>query len=44
MQGGLKVDQQLLLLADGRTLANHVAVRKFGIRFASVEGKVRKLD
>ena len=44
MQGGLKVDQQLLLLADGRTLANHVVVRKFGFKFANVEGKVRKLD
>jgi hypothetical protein len=44
MKGGLKVDQRLLLLTDGRTLANRVVVRKFGLRFASVEGKVRKLD
>ena len=44
MKGGLKVVQQLELLSDGQTLANHVVVRKFGIKFASVEGKIRKLD
>jgi hypothetical protein len=44
MKGGLQVDQRLQLLADGRTLANHVVVRKFGFKFANVEGKVRKLD
>jgi hypothetical protein len=44
MKGGLRVDQRLQLLGDGRTLANHVTVKKFGLRFASVEGKIRKLD
>ena len=44
MNGGLKVVQQLELAGDGRTLANRVAVRKFGLRFASIEGKIRKLD
>ena len=44
MKGGLKVVQQIELLGDGRTLANHVVVRKFGLKFASVEGKIRKLD
>ena len=44
MNGGLKVDELLQLLADGRTLANHVAVRRFGLKFASIEGKIRKLD
>ena len=44
MKGGLKVVQQMDLQADGRTLSNHVDVRKFGLRFASVDGTVRKLD
>jgi hypothetical protein len=44
MKGGLQVDQRLQLMGDGKTLANQVVVRKFGLRFARVEGKVRKLD
>ena len=44
MKGGLNVVQQLELLGDGRTLTNKVVVRKFGLKFASVEGKIRKLD
>jgi hypothetical protein len=44
MKGGLKVDQRLQLLGDGRTLANHVTVKRFGLRFATVDGKIRKLD
>ena len=44
MKGGLKVVQQIDLQADGRTLSNHVVVRKFGLKFASVDGTVRKLD
>jgi hypothetical protein len=44
MKGGLKVTQQLQLQGDGRTLANRVVVRKFGIKFASVDGTIRKLD
>lgn len=44
MKGGLHVRQQMDLLADGKTLANHVVVKKFGLKFASVEGKIRKLD
>jgi len=44
MMGGLNVVQRIELLSDGRTLANHVAVRKFGLKVASVEGKIRKLD
>jgi hypothetical protein len=43
MKGGLKVDQQLQLRADG-TLTNHVVVRKFGLTFATVDGTIRKLD
>jgi hypothetical protein len=44
MKGGLKVEQLMELQADGRTLTNHVVVRKFGLKFAHVDGTVRKLD
>jgi hypothetical protein len=41
--GGLKISQQLRLQHDG-TLANHVVARKFGLRFATVDGTIRKVD
>jgi hypothetical protein len=44
MKGGLNVVQQMQLQADGRTLSNHVDARKFGLKFARVDGTVRKLD
>jgi hypothetical protein len=44
MKGGLNVDQALDLQGDGRTLTNRVSVKRFGLRFARVEGKIRKLD
>ena len=44
MKGGLKVEQRLQLQGDGRTLSNNVVVRKFGLKFAHVDGTVRKLD
>ena len=44
MKGGLRVRQEMELQADGRTLSNRVLVKKFGLKFASVEGKIRKLD
>lgn len=44
MKGNLKVREEMDLLSDGKTLANHVVVKKFGIRFATVEGTIRKLD
>ena len=44
MKGNLKVRQQMDLLGEGKTLANHVVVKKFGLKFASVDGKIRKLD
>ena len=44
MQGGLKIEQQLQLQPDGRTLSNHVVAKKFGLKFARVDGTVRKLD
>ena len=44
MKGGLKVRQEMELQADGRTLSNRVQVKKFGLKFASVEGRIRKVD
>ena len=44
MKGGLQVEQQLELQADGKTLTNHVVAKKLGLKFARVEGTVRKLD
>lgn len=43
MDGGLEVRQQLALQADGRTLLNHLEVRKWGVRVAHVEETIRKL-
>ena len=44
MKGGLMVEQRLQLQADGKTLSNKVVVRKLGLKFARVEGIIRKLD
>lgn len=41
--GGLKIDQQLTAQRDG-TLSNHVVAKKFGLKFAEVDGTIRKLD
>jgi Protein of unknown function (DUF3833) len=41
--GHLKIAQQLQLQPNG-TLANHVIAKKFGIKFAEVDGTIRKLD
>jgi hypothetical protein len=44
MKGGLKVEQQMQLQGDGKSLSNKVIVKKFGLKFARVEGTIRKLD
>ena len=44
MKGGLKVRQVMDLHSDGRTLSNRVLVKKFGIKFAKVEGTIRKIN
>jgi hypothetical protein len=44
MKGGLKIDQHLKLSADGRTLTNQVVAKKIGLKFARVDGTVRKVD
>jgi hypothetical protein len=43
-EGHLKITQQIVLQADGKSLANHVVAKKLGITFARVEGTIRKLD
>ena len=42
--GGLKIEQQLQLQADGKTLTNQVIAKKFGVHFGRVDGTIRKLD
>jgi hypothetical protein len=42
-EGGLRIVQQVRLQGDG-TLSNHVIARKFGLKFAQVDGTIRKLD
>jgi hypothetical protein len=44
MQGGLSVVQTMQLQADGRSLSNSAVARKLGIKFATVQGTIRKLD
>ena len=44
MRGGMRVEQQLALQADGRTLLNHLQVRRFGFRLATVTETIRKRD
>ena len=41
--GGMKVEQDIQLRPDG-TVANHVIAKKFGLKFAQVDGTIRKLD
>jgi hypothetical protein len=40
-EGHLRVEQQLKLQHDG-SLSNHAVAKKFGIKFATVDGTVRK--
>ena len=40
----LKIEQQIQLQADGKTLSNHVIAKKFGLTFAHVDGTIRKAD
>jgi hypothetical protein len=42
-EGGMKVVQQLKMQRDG-TLSNTATARKLGIKFATVDGTIRKLD
>jgi len=42
-EGNMKIEQRLELQANG-TLSNRVIARKFGLKFATVQGTIRKLD
>ena len=42
-EGGLKIVQLLQLQRDG-TLTNHAVAKKFGLKFAQVEGTVTKVE
>jgi hypothetical protein len=42
-EGGLKVEQRVQLQRDG-TLSNTVIAKKFGLKVASVDGTIRKVD
>jgi hypothetical protein len=44
MNTGLRIEQVMQLQPDGRTLTNHVIARRFGLKFAHVDGTVRKVD
>lgn len=44
MKDGVQVEQQLALQADGRTVLNRLDVKKFGIRVATLNETIRKLD
>ena len=44
MKGGLKIEQTLQLRGDGKSMSNQTVAKKFGMKFARVEGTIRKLD
>jgi hypothetical protein len=43
MKGGVRVDQTLKM-RDRKTLTNHVAAKKLGVRLGRLDGTIRKLD
>ena len=42
--GHLQILEQIQVQDDGKTLSNHVTAKEFGLKFASVDGTIRKLD
>ena len=42
--GHVNIDQRIDLQPDGKTLSNHVVVRKLGMNVAHIDGTIRKLD
>lgn len=42
-KGGLAIQQWMRAEPDGRTVQNHLVVRKFGIRVASLDETIRKI-
>lgn len=43
-KGGLHIQQRLALQPGGRAVRNHLVVRKLGIRVATLDETIRKLD
>lgn len=43
MKGGISINQ-LLTMRDERTLVNHVAAKKLGVRLGRLDGIIRKVD
>ena len=41
--GNMKIEQRLIMQPNG-TLSNQVSARKFGLKFATVQGTIRKQD
>lgn len=44
MKGGMAVEQRLALQPGGRTLLNRLTVSRFGLRLATLDETIRKLD
>jgi hypothetical protein len=44
MNGGLNILETMQLQSDGRTLSNHAEARKLGLKFARIDGAIRKVD
>ncbi len=44
MKGGLRTSQVLTLQPGGRTMVNHITIRRLGVVVARVEETIRKLD
>ena len=43
VKGGISIDQ-VLTMRDRKTLTNHVAAKKLGVRLGRLDGTIRKLD
>jgi hypothetical protein len=44
MKGGLDAQQWLVMAEDGRSVQNHMIIKKFGFKVAALEEVIRKLD
>lgn len=43
MKGGLDAEQWLVLAPDGKSAHNYMAIRKFGVRVATLDETIRKI-
>ena len=43
MKGGISIEQSLTM-RDAKTLSNHVAAKKLGVRLGRLDGVIRKMD